>query len=92
MALILFLLLATVVLASCLSALERLGWRGFLVPQLAKVTSYPRVAMISGVSWALWHYPIILFADYRGGGPLWYSIVCFTVMVLGITFSSPGCA
>jgi membrane protease YdiL (CAAX protease family) len=87
-ALILFLLLATVgVLASCLSALgEELGWRGFLVPQLAKITSYPRLAMISGAIWALWHYPIILFADYRGGGPLWYSLVCFTVMVLGISF------
>lgn len=87
-ALILFLLLATVgVLASCLSALgEELGWRGFLIPQLAKITSYPRVAMVSGAIWALWHYPIILFADYRGGGPLWYSLVCFTVMVLGISF------
>lgn len=87
-ALILFLLLATVgVLASCLSALgEELGWRGFLVPQLAKITSYPQAAMISGAIWALWHYPIILFADYRGGGPLWYSLVCFTVMVLGISF------
>src|SRR5213079_1561718 len=43
---VLFLFLATVgMLGSCLSALgEELGWRGFLVPQLAKVTSFPRVA------------------------------------------------
>lgn len=61
-------------------------WRGFLVPQLAKVTSYPRVALISGVIWALCYYPIIVFADYHGGGPLWYSIACFTAMVLGISF------
>ena len=86
--LLLFLFLATAgMLGSCLSALgEELGWRGFLVPRLAKVTSYPRVALISGAIWSLWHYPIILFADYRGAGPLWYSIVCFTVMVLGISF------
>jgi len=84
----LFLLLATVgVLGSCISVLgEELGWRGFLVPQLAKVTSFPRVALISGAIWALWHYPIILFAGYRGAGPLWYSLVCFTVLVLGISF------
>jgi len=83
-----FLFCATAgVLVSCLSALgEELGWRGFLVPQLAQVTSFPRVALISGAIWALWHYPIILFAGYRGKGPLWYSLVCFTVMVLGISF------
>jgi uncharacterized protein len=85
---VLFLFLATVgMLTSCLSALgEELGWRGFLVPQLAKVTSFPRVALISGGIWALWHYPLILFADYHGAGPLWYSIACFTMLVLGISF------
>jgi uncharacterized protein len=83
-----FLFLATVgMVASCISALgEELGWRGFLVPQLAKVTSFPRVALISGAVWALWHYPLILFADYHGAGPLWFSIACFTVLVLGISF------
>jgi uncharacterized protein len=85
---VLFLFLATVgMVGSCLSALgEELGWRGFLVPQLARVTSFPRVALISGAIWALWHYPLILFADYHGAGPLWFSIACFTVMVLGISF------
>jgi membrane protease YdiL (CAAX protease family) len=85
-----FLYLATVGVAlSCLSALgEELGWRGFLVPQLAKIVPFNRVAMISGVIWALWHYPIILFADYRGAGPLWYSLVCFTVMVISGSFLS----
>lgn len=84
----LFFFLATVgMLSSCFSALgEELGWRGFLVPQLAKVTSSTRVALISGAIWALWHYPIILFAGYHGAGPLWYSVMCFTVMVLGISF------
>ena len=83
-----FLFLATVgMVGSCISALgEELGWRGFLVPQLAKVTSFPRVALISGAVWALWHYPLILFADYHGSGPLWFSIACFTVLVLGISF------
>jgi uncharacterized protein len=85
---VLFLFLGTVgIVGSCISALgEELGWRGFLVPQLAKVTSFPRVALISGGIWALWHYPLILFADYHGAGPLWYSVACFTVLVLGISF------
>jgi membrane protease YdiL (CAAX protease family) len=83
-----FLYLATAGVAlSCISALgEELGWRGFLVPQLAKVTSFTRVALASGAIWALWHYPILLFSIYHGAGPLWYSALCFTVMVIGMSF------
>jgi uncharacterized protein len=83
-----FVFVATVgVAGSCVSALgEELGWRGFLVPQLAKVTCFPRVAVISGIIWSLWHYPVLLFANYHGRNPLWYSLVCFTVMVVGISF------
>jgi membrane protease YdiL (CAAX protease family) len=81
-----FVLAATVgVVGSCLSALgEEIGWRGLLVPELAKVTSFTRAAWISGAVWAVWHYPVLLFADYRGAGPVWYSLLCFTIMVLGI--------
>lgn len=74
---------------SCVSALgEEIGWRGFLVPELAKVTTFTRTALISGFIWSLWHYPILLFAGYRGPStPRWYSLACFTVMVLGISFA-----
>jgi membrane protease YdiL (CAAX protease family) len=37
-------------LVSCITALgEEIGWRGLLVPNLAKITTYSRVALISGV-------------------------------------------
>ncbi|HEV2489455.1 MAG TPA: CPBP family intramembrane glutamic endopeptidase [Candidatus Acidoferrales bacterium] len=83
-----FLTLATLgMLSSCSRALgEELGWRGFLVPQLAKITSFRGVAFTSGIIWSLWHYPLILFANYNGAGPRWYSLACFTVMVIGISF------
>ncbi len=83
-----FLFIATVGMAgSCISALgEELGWRGFLVPQLAKVMPFGGVALTSGVIWSLWHYPLILFANYHSAGPAWYSLMCFTVMVIGISF------
>lgn len=83
-----FLLIATVGMAqSCASAVgEELGWRGFLVPQLAKIVPFGAVALTSGIIWSLWHYPLILLANYRGAGPRWYSLVCFTVMVVGISF------
>jgi membrane protease YdiL (CAAX protease family) len=73
---------------SCISALgEEIGWRGFLVPNLAKATSFPKVAVISGVIWAVWHYPLIFFADYNGGTPAWYGASCFTVLVIGLSFA-----
>ena len=81
--------LATVgVLSSCVSALgEEIGWRGFLVPQLASMTSFTRTALISGVIWAAWHMPILLFADYNAGTtPRWYSMICFAVLVMSISF------
>ena len=77
-------------LASLLSATgEELGWRGFLVPTLARTMSFGRTAVISGAIWAAWHVPLIVFADYNGGTPAWYSVLCFVVMVvsLGVPFA-----
>ena len=65
---------------------EEIGWRGFLVPELAKVVSFPMVALISGLMWAVYHYPVLLFADYNAGAPAWYSVSCFTVMVVADSF------
>ena len=70
--------------ASSLTALgEEIGWRGFLVPELARVSSFTRTALISGVIWALYHVPAILFADYNSEAPLWYGVICFAVMAVG---------
>ncbi len=72
---------------SCASALgEELGWRGFLVPELARVTSFTNASLISGIAWSMWHYPLLLFADYNAGTAPWYGLLCFTVMVIGISF------
>ena len=65
---------------------EEIGWRGFLVPELARRLSFSRVALVSGAIWAFWHYPVLLFANYHGQTPAWYSLTCFTVLVLGIAF------
>ncbi len=75
------------VFLSCLSGLgEEIGWRGFLVPELARRMSFSRTALLSGAIWAVWHYPILLFADYNAGTPAWYALTCFTVSVIGIGF------
>jgi membrane protease YdiL (CAAX protease family) len=72
---------------SLVSALgEELGWRGFLVPKLAEGTTFTRTAFISGIIWSAWHIPLIVFADYNGGTPPAYSVTCFVIMVVAISF------
>ena len=65
---------------------EEIGWRGFLVPQLAKNYSYTTTSLVSGIIWSLWHYPVLIFAGYSSGTPVWYELTCFTVMVVSLSF------
>lgn len=56
---------------------EEIGWRGFLVPQLAKLTTFTWVAIISGIIWALWHFPLAIMGMYVAETPLWWSLPIF---------------
>jgi uncharacterized protein len=84
-----FVFTATIsVIRGCATVLgEEIGWRGFLVPELAKRNSFSATAIISGFIWALWHYPIFLFAGgYNGGTPVWYYLPLFTVLLPVMSF------
>lgn len=73
---------------NCFAALgEEIGWRGFLVDRLAKTTTFANVAFISGGIGAVWHMPLILFADYNAGAPFCYSVTCFSIMVIASSFA-----
>jgi uncharacterized protein len=71
-------------LASALG--EEIGWRGFLVPELFQNVGFTGTALISGVVWACWHYPLLIWGDYNSGTPTWYGLTCFTVLVLSLSF------
>jgi len=65
---------------------EELGWRGLLAPELAKLTGYTRASLITAVVWVVYHYPILIFADYSSSAPVWYALLCFTVGISGGSF------
>ena len=65
---------------------EEIGWRGFLVPELFKTMGFTSTALISGVVWSCWHYPILIWGDYNAGTPTWYGLACFTILVVAISF------
>jgi membrane protease YdiL (CAAX protease family) len=75
------------VIRDCATVLgEEIGWRGFLAPELAKSHGFPATAAITGFIWAIWHYPVILFADYHGTSPAWFYIPLLTIMLPFLTF------
>ncbi len=75
------------VVRSCANALgEEIGWRGFLVPELAKRMSFTGVSLVSGLIWGLWHTPLILFGNYNAGTPFWWAVPSFVIGVISGSF------
>jgi membrane protease YdiL (CAAX protease family) len=65
---------------------EEIGWRGLLVPELAKQMSFTKASLVSGFVWAIWHSPLLLFADYNAGTSHWYALSCSTVTCVSLSF------
>jgi membrane protease YdiL (CAAX protease family) len=83
------LLMGTIVFvrSSLLSSFgEELGWRGFLFPELHRMTSFTTASLISGIVWALFHLPLILFADYNSTAPRAFVVVVFSISAIARTF------
>ncbi|MCM4153956.1 CPBP family intramembrane metalloprotease [Arenibacter sp. N53] len=40
---------------------EEIGWRGFFIYELRKFLSFPGVSIFSGLVWAAWHWPLLLY-------------------------------
>jgi membrane protease YdiL (CAAX protease family) len=65
---------------------EEIGWRGFLVPELARSMSFSAVALTTGIIWAAWHLPVILLGNYHNNSqaalPRWGQVVMFFIGVV----------
>ena len=65
---------------------EELGWRGFLVPELYRHASFTKTALISGLIWSVYHYPLVigLEADELGVNTA-YLLITATVGGIGLS-------
>lgn len=65
---------------------EELGWRGFLVPELYKHYNFTKTSLISGVIWAVFHWPLLIFlmAPRLGVSP-WPMLVISLVAGIGLS-------
>lgn len=78
------------ILLSLFALFEEIGWRGFLVPELAKITNFWKTSVISGVIWAVWHFPLIIFVSEEfdfAGIPTPFALVVFTLSLVAVSFS-----
>lgn len=83
-----FLLTAIVSFALLLPSVlgEELGWRGLLVPELARQMPFTGVALVSGVLWAIWHWPLMFMGLYGNEATLFTNqLVCFTVCIMSMS-------
>ena len=62
---------------------EEFGWRGFLVPELARFMGFTELALLSAAIWTSWHFPMMFFGNYHGTGSIWYSLAVFIPSVMG---------
>jgi membrane protease YdiL (CAAX protease family) len=75
-----------ILLTALMTVGEEIGWRGLLVPQLARLNPFARTALISGIIWGIWHVPMIIGGGYSSGAPTWWAIACFMVTIVGMSF------
>ena len=55
------------------------------MPELARITTLTRTALLTGIIWAVWHYPAIVFADYHSAAPRWFDLLSITISVFGMS-------
>lgn len=84
LAIIAILLLGTVeVIRSAATTLgEEIGWRGFLIYELRKVLSFSGVSVLSGIIWATWHWPVIIYY----GQNVVLELITFYIVIVSMSF------
>jgi uncharacterized protein len=65
---------------------EELGWRGFLFPRLHQRFGFHGACLISGLLWAVWHFPEIVWTDFNPGTNTIFALCCFTIMVVALSY------
>ncbi|WP_272151440.1 CPBP family intramembrane glutamic endopeptidase [Tenacibaculum aiptasiae] len=61
---------------------EEIGWRGFFIYELKKVLSFTGVSFFSGIVWASWHWPLIVYY----GKNVFLELATFFVVIISMSF------
>jgi uncharacterized protein len=79
-----FLFIATVAALFALPSAtgEEIGWRGLLVPTFAQAYGERKAAILSGIIWAAWHYPLVILGIYYGRSSIGFSVFAFSLAAI----------
>lgn len=61
---------------------EEIGWRGFFIYELRKVLSFTGVSFFSGIIWAAWHWPILVYYSRN----ILLEFATFFVVIISMSF------
>ncbi|NJB72046.1 membrane protease YdiL (CAAX protease family) [Saonia flava] len=61
---------------------EEIGWRGFFIYELRKVLSFTGVSIFSGIIWASWHWPLIVYY----GNNVILELITFYIVIISMSF------
>lgn len=64
---------------------EEIGWRGYLLPKLTSLKGVTFAVIVSGLFWAVWHFPLMITGMYQSGAELWFALPVFTVEILAMS-------
>ena len=68
---------------------EEIGWRGFLFPALRSIWAFNQSALVSGIIWAAWHFPAIIYGGlpYNSSGlPIWYELTTIGITIVAMSY------
>jgi membrane protease YdiL (CAAX protease family) len=66
---------------------EEIGWRGLMAARLAERMSLPKVALWTGLAWAAFHLPLMLFIPGAVEGvPTLYAVAVFTIGLVALSY------
>lgn len=79
-----FILLGTVevIRASATTLGEEIGWRGFFIHELRKVLSFTGVSVVSGIVWAAWHWPLLVYYSNN----VFLEFITFFIVIISMSF------
>ncbi|HEU5136777.1 MAG TPA: CPBP family intramembrane glutamic endopeptidase [Steroidobacteraceae bacterium] len=64
---------------------EELGWRGFMLPRMLARHGWVNAALITGVLWSIWHFPLWGLANYALSGSVVHTMLELLLTTLTAT-------
>jgi uncharacterized protein len=64
---------------------EELGWRGFMLPRMFARHGWLNAALLTGLLWSIWHFPLYATANYALSGSVVHTMLVLLLATLMAT-------